>query len=113
MIQMAKYICDYGGDCVRVFSNRGIFQYSFSDKGNTSHKLIKPHSICVAGDLVYVSEWGNAHCVSVFTKEGQFITSFGKKGSREGEFNAPSGIAIDSDGVLCVSDFGNSRIQMF
>ena len=108
------YVSNFGDNCIQVFNTQGAFQYSFIDKGTTSRKLDSPHSICVAGDLVYISEsWGNADCVSVFTKEGKYITSFGKKGSEEGEFNRPSGLAVDSDGVLHVSDWGNKRLQLF
>ena len=107
------YVCNYGDNCIRVFNTHSALLYSFSNKGNISHKLDEPHSICVAGDLVYITEWGSAHCVSVFTKEGKFITSFGKRGSRPGEFDCPSGLAMDSDGLLYVSDYSNSRIQVF
>ena len=107
------YVCNFGDNCIQVFNSQGVFIYPFSDKGSISHKLDHPHSICVAGDLVYVTEWGSVHCVSVFTKEGKFITSFGKRGSREGEFDMPSGLAVDRDGFLYVCDYNNSRIQVF
>lgn len=85
-----------------------MFLYSFSEKGSSSHKLDRPHSICVAGKFIYVTEWGGASGVSVFTKKGKYITSFGK-----GEFMFPSGLAVDSDGVLYICDYGNGRIQLF
>ena len=107
------YVCNFGVNCIHVFNTQGVFLYSFSEKGSSSHKLDSPHSICVAGDFVYVTEWGDAHCVSVFTKKGKFITSFGKRGSKEGEFNNPSGLAMDSDGVLYVCDTDNKRLQLF
>ena len=49
--------------------------------------------------------------MSVFTKQGKFIASFGKVGSGDGQFDCPS--AINSDGVLYVCDYNNSRIQVF
>ena len=107
------YVCGYLSNCVQVFSALGEPLYSFNDKGSTSCKLVKPHSICVSGDLVYVTEWGTNNCVSVFTKEGIFITSFGKTGSKDGEFKLPSGLAVDSDGILYVCDYCNDRIQLF
>ena len=103
------YVCDFEQGCVIA---PGELMYTFGDN-DTSHKLSQPHSICVDGDFVYVSEWENNHCVSVFTKQGNFITSFGKKGSGDGQFIYPTGIAIDSDGVLYVCDYSNSRIQVF
>ena len=105
------YVCN--SDCIQVFDTHGVFQYSFSDKGNTSCKLDTAHSICVAGDLVYVTEWGRNHSVSAFAKNGKLITLFDKIGSKEGEFHLPSGLAMDSEGVLYVCDYGNSRIQVF
>ncbi len=105
------YVCNFGGNCIQVFNTQGDILYSFS--GNTSHKLERPHSICIAGDFVYVTDWGNVHCVSVFTKIGKFVTSFGLKGSKEGEFSYPTGLAVDSDGVLYICDESNNRIQLF
>ena len=107
------YVSNFDDNCIQVFNTQGVFLYSFSEKGSSSHRLDKPHSICVAGDLIYVSERGSAHCVSVFTKKGEFIISFGKKGNKKGEFDFPSGLAMDNNGVLYVCDNGNSRIQLF
>ena len=106
------YACNYNTNCVKVYDSHGVFLYSFSDKANLC-ELENPYSICVADELVYVTEWGNAQYVSVFTKEGRFVTSFGKQGEKGGEFNLPSGLAMDSDGVLYVSDYMNGRIQLF
>ena len=35
------------------------------------------------------------------------------KGHKPGELNDPRGIAIDQDGMVYVSDYGNHRIQKF
>jgi tripartite motif-containing protein 71 len=42
-----------------------------------------------------------------------FVTKWGTLGSGKGQFNAPTDIAIDSSGIMYVSEFGNNRIQMF
>jgi tripartite motif-containing protein 2/3/tripartite motif-containing protein 71 len=107
------YLCNYGDNCIQVFNTQGVLLYSFGEKGSSSYKLDSPHSICISGDFVYVTEWGDADCVSVFTKKGKFITSFGNKGNKEGEVGRPSGLAMDSDGVLYVCDFDNKRLQLF
>jgi tripartite motif-containing protein 2/3/tripartite motif-containing protein 71 len=107
------YVCNFGSNCIHVFNTQGVFLYTFSEKGSSLRKLDHPHSICVARDFVYVTEWGDAHCVSVFSKKGKFITSFGRKGNKEGEFSYPTGIALDSDGVLYICDDSNKRVQLF
>ena len=112
MILTGTYVCDFRGNCVKVLSSQGEHFYSFSEKGSTSNRLSKPHSICVDSNFVYVSECGN-HCVSVFTKKGEFITSFGKAGSKDGHFESPSGLAIDGDGYLYVCDLFNNHMQVF
>ena len=108
------YVCDSGGDCIQVLNVKGEHLYSFGDKSIEPGSLHEPHSICIdPGDLVYVSEWRPNHCVSVFTKEEKFLTSFGGKGSGDGHFKFPCGMAFDCDGILCVCDQANSRVQFF
>ena len=38
---------------------------------------------------------------------------FGSEGDKPGQLYGPRGIAIDQDGLVYVSDFGNHRIQKF
>ena len=42
-----------------------------------------------------------------------FSRSFGSKGSGNGQFKSPYDIAIDSEGLVYVTDYGNNRIQKF
>ena len=60
---------------------------------------------------VFVTEAAN--CVTIFKSDGTFFASFGTEGSGLVEFNNPHGIARNSEGVVCVSDYGNGRIQLF
>jgi len=48
----------------------------------------------------------------VYNKEGIFQGAFGNHGTGNGQFNAPTGLAIDKQGRVLVSDWGNSRIQV-
>ena len=110
------YFCDHEGACVKVLSPQDKLLYIFGTQTGAhkpQYKMTEPHSICVDGDFVYISEWGSKHCVSVFTKEGKFITSFGTKGDEVQQFNLPGGLAIDSEGIVYVCDFNNSRLQAF
>lgn len=99
--------------CIQVLNANGEHLYSFHDKSIESESLHEHHSICIDySELIYVSEWRSNHCASVFTKEGKFLALFGANGSDEGQFRLPSGVAFDCDGILCVCDQANSRLQL-
>ena len=53
------------------------------------------------------------HRIQVFDLSGKFVAKFGTKGSGMGEFNQQISAAVLSDGKIVVSDFRNSRIQIF
>ena len=97
---------------IQVLSKDGEFLYSFGCDGNGTNKLCTLNSMCVSGQYVYVTDFGN-HNISVFTTEGEYVTSFGKKGSNNGEFNGPWGVCTDMDGFIYVCDSYNHRIQLF
>ncbi|MCK9165210.1 MAG: 6-bladed beta-propeller [Candidatus Cloacimonas sp.] len=44
---------------------------------------------------------------------GNYIESFAGKGSQDGHLDKPKSIAIDSDGMIYIADWGNSRIAIF
>ena len=107
------YICNYNGGFVHFLSleGQGELLYSFGKE-----QLHKPHSICVHGELVYVTDWTLAEThktINVFNREGKFVSSFAKYGSGEGQCSLPSGLVIDADGVLYVCDSSNHRLQLF
>ena len=53
------------------------------------------------------------HRVQVFELNGRFITKFGRNGSGIGEFKNPVSTAVLRDGRIVVTEFYNSRIQIF
>eukprot|EP00731_Ephydatia_muelleri_P028665 Em0020g309a len=82
----------------------------FSSEGTSGVSL--PSGLYIDSDgYVFVTEATN--CVSIFKTDGTFVTSFGASGNALGEFNTPHGIARNCEGVVCVSDYGNSRVQLF
>jgi hypothetical protein len=64
-----------------------------------------------SGDL-YVSEYkGNR--VSVLSGSGEWKSYVGSKGRGDGQFVGPQNMAVDADGYLYVTDFGNRRVVKF
>ena len=110
---MNLYICNYSYGCVHVLSleGQGELLYSFNKE-----QLHQPHSICVHGELVYVTNWifdSTSNSIYIFNREGNFVSSFAKCGSDEGQCLLPSGLVIDADGVLYVCDYSNNCLQLF
>uniref|UniRef100_A0A1X7TUV8 RING-type domain-containing protein n=1 Tax=Amphimedon queenslandica TaxID=400682 RepID=A0A1X7TUV8_AMPQE len=63
-------------------------------------------------EQVYIADAAN-NCVKVLNPDLTFSHSFGSKGSANGQFQSPIDIAIDSQGLVYVTDNGNHRIQKF
>ena len=53
------------------------------------------------------------HRIQVLNPDLTFSYSFGSYGSAKGQFGFPRFIAIDNQGFVYVSDWGNNRIQVF
>jgi tripartite motif-containing protein 71 len=51
--------------------------------------------------------------VQKFTNEGTFVTEFGSSGSGDGQFKFPHSIVVNPDGLVYVTDYFNSRVQVF
>jgi hypothetical protein len=74
--------------------------------------LFQPTNIWVAGDELYVSDFGDFK-VKVYTTDGEFVRSVGKYGNGMGMFVRPKGIAVDDEGILYAVDSGFQNVQMF
>ena len=105
---------DSGNNRVQVFTDKGCFIRSFSNKGDKvdSEKLQQPFAIAIdSSNVVYVSEW-EKNTISLFTAEGPYLMTFGTNGS-EGEINIIRGMHIDQNDSIYVSDQKNNRVLIF
>ena len=48
-----------------------------------------------------------------FSPDGEHLQTYGSSGAGSGQLHRPSGVAVYADGSLCVSDWGNERVQVF
>ena len=104
------YVVDCHNHRIQVFTPEGKFLHKFGSQGSGDGQLNYPFNITInRNDTVYVADSKNNR-ISMFTARGQFLGSFGSKGKA---LDDPRGVAIGEDSFILVSDYGNSRIQLF
>jgi DNA-binding beta-propeller fold protein YncE len=111
------WVTDNGDHRVMKFTDKGELLLSLGEKGKagTDNKTFnRPTDIAFApnGDFYVSDGYGNSRVVK-FSREGKYLLDWGKRGSAPGEFNLPHSIAVDSKGLVYVSDRMNNRIQIF
>jgi RHS repeat-associated protein len=112
------YVADTWNGRVEMYSPAGRFLTQWSPWGPT-HPLANPVGVTVgASGTLYmtdlekdkVSSWappeaGAAHL--------NYASQFGSEGFGGGQFKAPVDSAIDGEGNIWVTDYGNDRVQKF
>jgi DNA-binding beta-propeller fold protein YncE len=111
------WITDNGDHLVRKYTNEGQLLLTLGTKGvaGTDDKTFnRPTDIAFApGGDFYVSDgYGNSRVVK-FSREGKYLMAWGKRGTAPGDFHLPHSVAVDSKGLVYVSDRENNRIQIF
>jgi DNA-binding beta-propeller fold protein YncE len=109
------YIAEYGNNRVQVMTAAGRFVSQWGGKGSGPGEFNGAGGLAIDGQgNVYVADQGNSR-IQKFSARGAFLTQWGApggaKGTGPGEFNTPIGIAVDRDGSIYVTDFGNNRVQ--
>ena len=92
---------------------------SVGEKGSGQLQFDTPHGVAISPITghIYIADCYN-HRIQVLTPDLTFSHSFGKYGSAKGQFKSPRDIAINSKGLLYVTDTqqirsGHHRIQLF
>ena len=102
-----RYVADSQRECVYVFGPNDQFQ------AQIGHAGLKPVSVAVHGNELYVSDF-KANQVEVFDRNtGQSLRMIGGPGQEKGKFVCPVGVDVDKDGNVYVDDIINCRIQKF
>ena len=95
------YICDFGNNCIQVFTMQGIYLHYLVAKGG----IIDPTGIATDGELVYIIQQEGQ--LQIYRKNSDKVCSFPTK---SGELR---GVAVDQDGLIYVCDNGNNQVIIF
>jgi len=121
------WVSDVGSHIVVELNQQGQVLLTLGVKGEAgawdeaagSRKLNQPNDVAFGRDgAIFVVQGhtpgasGDARVLK-FDRTGRFIKSWGGKGKGPGTFEVAHGIAIDSKGLLWVTDRENQRIQIF
>jgi DNA-binding beta-propeller fold protein YncE len=133
-------VVDSGNNRLQVFTPEGRFVGKCGGPGNGDGQFNQPWGITLDKDgNIYVADWKN-HRIQKLSPEGKFLMKFGQYGKvepTEGSFevtmfgpyvtageetkgypkpgllNHPTDVAVDTDGDIYVTDWGNHRVSVF
>jgi DNA-binding beta-propeller fold protein YncE len=132
-------VADAGNNRLQVFTNDGKFVAEYGKAGSGPGEFNKPWGIALDGDgNIYVADWKN-HRVQKLSPTGTHLMSIGRHGELPhppgsfavtylgpfisanpneeripaGILNHPTGVAVDPDGDIYVTDWGNHRLCIF
>jgi sugar lactone lactonase YvrE len=104
------YVIDFGNQRIQSFQRNGTPSGVLNFPG-----LVQPAHIKFDEDLVYVVD--QAHSIVRVYQDSvsgfKQVNIIGSKGVESGELNLPGSVAIDSRGLIWVSDEQNSRLEVF
>lgn len=99
------YVVDQGDNTVKIFSQTGEYLGKLPD-------LIKPVSVAVANDGVYVAD-GESYSVKKFDFDHAFDLTFGSRGKSRTQFASVQALASDASGKVYVVDYKKGLIHVF
>jgi DNA-binding beta-propeller fold protein YncE len=105
------YVSDNYQNRIFIYDKEGNFKMAYGREG----VLNRPVGIALdkKRGWLWVANTYNHEILAFDIKTGQIAKKIGKRGYKEGEFNFPNFIAVDKQGLIYITDFGNFRIQIF
>jgi DNA-binding beta-propeller fold protein YncE len=132
-------VVDSGNDRLQVFTPEGKFVAKVGKSGSGQGEFNEPWGITIdKDDNIYVADWKN-HRVQKLSHDGKFLMQIGEYGTvpvpansyavtylgpwisntatneypKAGVLNHPTDVAVDPDGDIYISDWGNHRVSIF
>ena len=112
------YVSDTANSRLEQFSPSGRFLTEWKTWG-PSHQVYNPTGLSVAtnGKLYISDAYGDKVTTWTPPKAGAahltYASTFGSSGSGNGQFSTPINTAIDGEGNIWVTDYGNNRFEKF
>lgn len=100
------YVADSSLGKVIAFDEKGKLQFEITND------LERPAGLAIFGEKLLIVD-SQLHQVVVCDLSGKFVSKFGRRGAGSGEFNFPTHVAVDSKGLVYVTDSLNCRVQIF
>jgi DNA-binding beta-propeller fold protein YncE len=132
-------VVDSGNDRLQVFTPEGKFVAKCGKSGSGDGEFNQPWGITIdKNGNIFVADWKN-HRVQKLSQSGKFLMKFGEYGTlpvppnafavtylgpwvssseptaypKAGLLNHPTDVAVDTDGDIYVTDWGNHRVSIF
>ncbi|MCK5148593.1 6-bladed beta-propeller [bacterium] len=68
------YVLDAGDNSVKVFNNKGVFEYSFGSKGQGPGEFFRVNDLSIYNNTIYINDRGNQR-LSLHDLNGRFLRS--------------------------------------
>ncbi|MFH0736011.1 MAG: tetratricopeptide repeat protein [bacterium] len=93
--------------------NEEVFRITKQNAKQKNITLSDPVAIAVSNNKMYVVDESEDAVLMFDAKTGDYFSRFGESGSNDGQLNSPNGIVIDNTGKVYISDYKNSRINIY
>jgi len=90
-----------------------IFRLNTQAQKQKGINLSEPIALTVFNNKVYIVDNDDDKVVVIDSKNGFNLSQFGESGSNEGQLNSPNDIVADNNGKIYVSDYKNSRVNVY
>ncbi|XP_070546039.1 tripartite motif-containing protein 2-like [Ptychodera flava] len=106
------YVTDYGGHCVRIYTQHGEYLRSFGSEGKGEEQFNRLWGVDISSTgMVFVADYDNKR-IQVFNADDQYLYSFDCQ-SGDGKMRYPRGIAIENDKYVYVTTGYPSSVLKF
>lgn len=109
------YNYDYWDDLMQSPDAYKVETVLYSTTLGLSEKMLRPQSLFVLGEDIYVCDTGNNRILQIRREDGEYslVRIIDRiRGTQPETFNSPNDIAVDPDGNIYVCDTNNNRVVM-